>query len=105
MAVATVLFCIAASLIAEEPASDAIPKDSLSAKLEAASSEIGFQAPIHIAEVKALEKRIRQVVEVVSPSVVAIGVGGSGVVVSKDGYVLCVAHVGMHRAQYDLHLS
>jgi serine protease Do len=94
MTAAIVLFCFSAGLIAEEPVPKSTSADSLSAKLEATPSAIGSHALINIAEVKALEKRIQKVVKAVSPSVVAIGGGGSGVVVSSDGYVLCVAHVG-----------
>ncbi|NQU21735.1 MAG: trypsin-like peptidase domain-containing protein [Candidatus Nealsonbacteria bacterium] len=51
--------------------------------------------PKNAAELKALEELIHATVDRVSPAVVAVSGGGSGVVVSKDGYVLTVAHVGM----------
>jgi serine protease Do len=51
------------------------------------------RTPRTIADLKALEQRIRKVVTQVSPSVVALG-GASGVVISADGYLLTVAHVG-----------
>jgi S1-C subfamily serine protease len=54
---------------------------------------IELARPKGIADLKALESRVRQVVAKVTPCVVAVA-GGSGVVVSRDGYVLCVAHVG-----------
>jgi serine protease Do len=49
--------------------------------------------PNGVADLKALESRIQKAVAKVTPSVVAVA-GGSGVVVSSDGYVLTVAHVG-----------
>jgi len=51
--------------------------------------------PTSTADLKALERKIRAAVERVAPSVVAISGGGSGVVVSEDGYVLTVAHLGV----------
>ncbi len=53
------------------------------------------QSPKNVAELKALERQIHATVDRVSPAVVAVSGGGSGVVVSEDGYVLTVAHVGM----------
>ncbi len=50
------------------------------------------QAPKNVAELKAMEKRIHAVLEKVQPCTVGVS-GGSGVVVSKDGYVLTVAHL------------
>jgi serine protease Do len=49
--------------------------------------------PKNIADLKELERRVQKTVAKVSPSVVFVD-GGSGVVVSRDGYVLTVAHVG-----------
>ncbi len=49
--------------------------------------------PKGIADLKALEKTVQKIVALVAPSVVYVS-GGSGVVVSSDGYVLTVAHVG-----------
>ena len=42
-----------------------------------------------------LEQQLKKTLEKVTPSVVAVAGGGSGVVISEDGYVLTVAHVGM----------
>jgi serine protease Do len=58
----------------------------------AASAEAA-RSPKTIGDLKALEQRIRKTAAAVSPSVVALA-GASGVVVSADGYVLTVAHVG-----------
>ena len=49
--------------------------------------------PKSIADLKALEVRVQKTVANVTPSVVSVS-GGSGVVVSKEGLVLTVAHVG-----------
>jgi serine protease Do len=49
--------------------------------------------PASIADLKAMERQIQATLDKVTPSVVAVS-GGSGVVVSEDGIVLTVAHVG-----------
>jgi serine protease Do len=48
--------------------------------------------PTNTMGLKALEDRIRVILDKVSPAVISVG-GGSGVVVSEDGYALTVAHV------------
>ena len=45
-------------------------------------------------DLRAIEKQAQETYRRVMPAVVAVA-GGSGVVVSADGYVLTVAHVGM----------
>lgn len=45
-------------------------------------------------DLKSIQKQAQETLERVLPSVVAVG-PGSGVVISEDGYVLTVAHVGM----------
>ncbi len=50
-------------------------------------------APKNLDDLKALQQQIRRVAERVRPCTVGVS-GGSGVVVSEDGYVLTVAHVG-----------
>ncbi len=45
------------------------------------------------ADLKALEARVRAVVERVRPAIIQVS-GGSGVIVSPDGLVMSVAHVG-----------
>jgi len=54
---------------------------------------VDHATPASLADLKALEQRIRTVVEKVAASVVGVS-GGSGVVVSEEGLVLTVAHVG-----------
>jgi len=71
-------------MIAAEPAGGRAPPQ--------ARAEV-VTPPKGVADLKALESRIQKVVAKVTPSVVAVA-GGSGVVVSSDGYVLTVAHVG-----------
>jgi serine protease Do len=50
-------------------------------------------SPASLAELKALNERVKALVAKVRPAVVQVS-GGSGVVVSADGLVMCVAHVG-----------
>ena len=50
-------------------------------------------APKSLDDLEVLQQQIRRVAEKVRPCTVGVS-GGSGVVVSEDGYVLTVAHVG-----------
>ena len=50
-------------------------------------------SPQGLANLKALEAKVRETVAKVTPAVVSVS-GGSGVVVNSEGYVLTVAHVG-----------
>jgi len=79
-----VLLLAAGPMIAAEPAGGQAPPQ---ARVDVVTRPKG------IADLKALENQIQKVVAKVTPSVVAVA-GGSGVVVSRDGYVLTVAHVG-----------
>ena len=72
-----------------KPAAAAEPAEATSIAANANST----RPPRDIADLKALEQRIRKTVAEVSPSVVSVA-GASGVVISDDGYVLTVAHVG-----------
>jgi serine protease Do len=67
---------------------------SVTAALAAATAVATAQTPTSLSNLKALERQIRATVDRVSPAVVGVS-GGSGVVVSEDGYVLTVAHVGV----------
>ena len=49
--------------------------------------------PTSLAELKDLNERVKTMLAKVRPAVVQVG-GGSAVVVSADGLVMCVAHVG-----------
>ena len=73
-------------LIAAEPAGEGL---SPQARAQVAAPPQG------IADLKTLESQVQKVIAKVTPSVVAVA-GGSGVVVTNDGYVLTVAHVGEH---------
>ena len=52
-------------------------------------------SPVSLAELKDLNDRVKTLVAKVRPAVVQVS-GGSGVVVSADGLVMSVAHVGGH---------
>jgi serine protease Do len=54
-------------------------------------------APESVEQLKALQSRLREIVKKVIPCTVNVQVGaaqGSGVIISKDGFVLTAAHVG-----------
>lgn len=53
-------------------------------------------APVSVADLKAMQEHQRKLIERVTPCTVGVRVGaaqGSGVIISKDGYVLTAAHV------------
>ncbi|MGO9115831.1 MAG: S1C family serine protease [Thermoguttaceae bacterium] len=52
-------------------------------------------SPTSLAELKDLNNRVKALVEKVRPAIVQVS-GGSGVVISADGLVMSVAHVGDH---------
>lgn len=87
--------CAVAWTEARGPAYASTTVNSLSATLRPSTASVGGQTPKSPGDLRALESRLKQVVDAVSPSVIAVGDGGSGVVVSEDGMVLCVAHVGL----------
>jgi serine protease Do len=54
------------------------------------------QAPENIEDLKAIQQQVRKILEKVIPCTVGVRIGsaqGSGVIVSKDGYVLTAGHV------------
>jgi serine protease Do len=54
------------------------------------------EAPTSLADLKAIEERVKRLVSRVSPAVVAVEVGfssGSGVIITEDGLVLTAGHV------------
>ncbi len=52
-----------------------------------------FEAPKSLDELRLLEQHVKRVLEKVRPATVALSTGGSGVVVTEDGYILTCAHV------------
>jgi serine protease Do len=82
-----------ASTVEEAAADDATAKDS-----ESVGDEFLFDGkpPADIAALKLLEQRSGELMNELLPAIVNVQVGaaqGSGVVVSRDGYVLTAAHV------------
>jgi serine protease Do len=67
---------------------------------DAAARSVGRDSPTNVADLKALEQRIQRAWQKVAPAVVSVS-GGTGVVVSEDGYVVTVAHVAV-RADRDV---
>lgn len=57
-------------------------------------AELSRLLPRSADDLKALQSRTREVVEKVIPATVAVG-GGSGVIVSEDGYVVTAAHIAL----------
>src|SRR3954471_3088703 len=55
--------------------------------------------PKSLSELRALEARIQATIEKIVPATVGVGGGGSGVVVSKDGLIVSVAHVTQKAAR------
>jgi len=77
---------LTASSVAEEPKTTEI-------KLPAALEK---PAPENIEDLKAIQQQVKKVLEKVIPCTVGVRIGGaqgSGVIVSKDGYVLTAGHV------------
>jgi serine protease Do len=58
-------------------------------------AELSRLLPKGAEDLKALDSQTREVVEKVIPATVAVDGGGSGVIVSEDGYVVTVAHVAL----------
>ena len=59
----------------------------------AAAESVDSSSPTSLAGLKALERKVQAVAKKVTPCVVGVS-GGSGVIVSEEGLVLTVAHVG-----------
>ena len=81
------LFALALSLPSAATA-DPPPKDS--------KSDSDLAAPKNVAELKAIEARVKTAAAKVVPCTVGVQVGrarGSGVSVSEDGYVMTAGHV------------
>jgi serine protease Do len=81
------------------PAQEGDKKDQAPDKVKSADplpEVFGKKAPASVSDLKAIQDHLATVVEKVMPAVVCVRIGnssGSGVVVSKDGYVLTAGHV------------
>lgn len=85
-AVATVLLLGSSPSLHAQPAVATTPT--------AVTPAVATPSPSSPADLKALEHRVQEALRKVVPSIVAVS-GGTGVVVSEDGYVLTAAHVGV----------
>lgn len=77
----------------KQPIFKAPPLKPLTEQLPAVFAK---QGPENVDDLKAIQDHVAKLVEKVSPAVVSVRVGassGSGVIVSKDGYILTAGHV------------
>ncbi len=77
------------------PASEQ-PSDSTPAKTPATETVFSKAAPESLDDLRDIQIRVEELVRKVTPSTVGLRIGraqGSGVIVTKDGYVLTAAHV------------
>ena len=87
---------LAGVLAAERFATVARPDERREAAVEEAEPVFSKRTPESIADLIAIEERVSELSETLLPATVAVRVGpaqGSGVIVSRDGYILTAAHV------------
>ena len=85
-----------AGVAAQESKTETTVSTTKPPKFDLEKTLFSGEAPQSIAELKAMEQKIAELVEEVKPAIVNIQMGGaqgSGVVVSDDGYILTAAHV------------
>lgn len=93
------LFALGAMLIATgyDPAAGELKKgDPKAAAADPLPPVFAKDQPGSVADLKAIEQRVQELLPKITPAVVGIRIGfaqGSGVIVSKDGYVLTAGHV------------
>jgi serine protease Do len=78
-----------ATVTSENPASKPTEADSTTF----VPTPLSFLKPASIEDIKELESHLQKVRDIIRPATVNLG-GGSGVVISKEGLILTVAHVG-----------
>jgi len=77
----------------DKPAPPAAKKDEPEVKLPAVFAKSAPEGP---ADLKAMQKQVKEIFKKVMPATVCVQVGsgsGSGVIISEDGYVLTAGHV------------
>ena len=93
LALSICLTFLAASVKAQEAEFKAPELKPLTEKLPAIFDK---SAPENVADLKAIQEHVAKLVEKIKPAIVSVRIGasfGSGVIVSKDGYVLTAGHV------------
>ena len=88
------LFTLASMVLAQpNPGDERAINVSVDVKIQAFFSG---EAPSSIDQIESVQEHVQTLAEKVQKTVVGIGVGaaqGSGVIISRDGYVLTAAHV------------
>jgi serine protease Do len=104
IAVRLLTFLLLVSLLLTPLAAADSNTDSADAAKESLDRILAGAAPVGVADLKAMQDHVRKLTDQLMKCTVGVQVGqaqGSGVIISKDGYVLTAAHVA-HRPNRDV---